>query len=321
MSSSEVDINAVFAEYLRFQSSLDQLFTNIQLGSSPVINMDGMMNVHREMGRICELYEAIHGSAVDMYSRITSLHAKYSANVDRIQTFMGTRTKPHDDSIDNVWTLKTRRGARAAVPPPGFEVKVPMPLPPTASVPPPTGYYAKIASPVHVKPPSRPTPGPTSPIPVSDGIELNAIRVSGFDGVVTNGEVYYVESCGHFAFKVSGVLFHAGIGDIYTTESEPIKIKECKYGDKCNRHDCTYYHDPVRCDRSRDVRNYVANSWLYAPPGSMLRTRKTSRTFGSRQFLDADVTSVDAEDCRRFMDQSSHDILCSLILSRYGTGG
>lgn len=311
-------IAQAFAAYTRFQSVLDDLFAGIQVGpNTGLVNLEMMGVIHQNMGKICELYSSLHGSAIDMYSRIQSLHARYSANVDRIQAFMGTRLKT-EDSVDAAWTLKTRRGTRV-LPPPGFDIKVPIPPAPTPLQPTPSGYYAKTTPMTAARPRVTPSATPTVPVPITDNIELNAIRVPGFDGVTTNGDLYYIESCNHFAFRVSGVLFHAGIGDIYTTESEPVKIKECKYGDKCNRHDCTYYHDPIRCDNSRDIRNYVANSWLYAPPGSLLRTRKTSRVFGSRQFLDSDVSGVDGEDIRRFMDQSSHDILCSLILSRYAT--
>lgn len=334
MATSSNPIDTAFVEYFKFQSAVDQIFASIQLGPDVnVVNMDTMMSIHKDMGKICSLYEAVHGSVVDMYTRITVLHARYSASVDRIQSFMGT--KVGTDTIDNVWTLKSRRGARVMQPPPGFDTKVQLPAAPSPLGAAPVGHYAKVASvtpspappPPHTlrpTPPSAPPvpvpqPVPTSMVSITDNIELAAIRVPTFDNVTTNGELYYVESCGHFAFRVAGVLFHAGVGDIYNTESEPIKIKECKYGDKCNRHDCTYYHDPIRCGNSRDIRNYVAASWLYAPPTSPLRTRKATRTFGSRQFLDSDISSVTGEECRRFMDQSSHDILCSLILSRYST--
>lgn len=155
-----------------------------------------------------------------------------------------------------------------------------------------------------------------SRIKFTDSIWLGAIRVKSFDDVKQDGSVYYIEEADHFAFRLNGTLFHGNIGTVYTEEKNPQKIKDCKFAGACMKQDtCDYYHDPREFPGSRDHRNFIAGSWLYAPPGSAYKNRQRSRRFGSREHLDVDIVGLQSDEITRFKDQTVHDVLCALILS------
>jgi hypothetical protein len=154
-------------------------------------------------------------------------------------------------------------------------------------------------------------------IPFTDALSLPALRVGTFDEVKQDGEVYYVDGANHFAFRLGGRLFHGNIGTIYTDEKSPEKIKDCKFGDACVKQECCkYFHNPRRSAGSRDIRNYVASSYVYTPPDSVYKNRLRSRRFGSRPYLDVDIAGLSEEEITRFHDQAMHDLLCSMLLSR-----
>lgn len=307
----------VYANLERLQESVSRLFAGLDIGGGgPVVNLETMNTVHKNMSKVCELYEHLHAQSSDLYARIQSLHSVYTGNVERMRALVCSRRS--EDSPDNAWSVKTRRGVRTIEPPPGFAITVSLPSRPGPSEPLPTGYPQDSVK----QRPRELSTNQLSPslVPITESVGILATRVHSFESVNVDGTLYYVVQCGHFAVKISGVLFHAGIGEIYTVDMEPVKIKECKYGEKCNRVDCTYYHDPLRCPQSRDIRNYVANSWLYAGPGSLMRARRTARNFGSISNLDADLALMEPEDVRRWMDQIAHDIVCGLVLSRFVRG-
>ncbi len=153
-------------------------------------------------------------------------------------------------------------------------------------------------------------------IKFTESLFLNAIQVPSFDNVKQDGELYYVESKNHFAFRIAGHLLHGNIGVIYTDEKSPENIKDCKFAESCMKRDnCDYYHDPLKFSDSNDVRNYTASSFLYAPPNSQYKNRPHSRRFGSRDHLDTDIVALQDEDINRFNDQTMHDLLCSLLIS------
>ncbi len=159
-----------------------------------------------------------------------------------------------------------------------------------------------------------------SHVKFTEALALPAIRVASFDFVKQNGELYYVECTDHFAFRLSGKLFHGNIGNIYTDEKAPTKIKNCKFANQCIKRDkCDYYHDPLRFAGSTDRRNFIASSWLYSPPNSQFKNKFCSRRFGSREHLDMDIMDVQDEETSRFYDQTMHDILCSMLLKHYNS--
>jgi hypothetical protein len=154
-----------------------------------------------------------------------------------------------------------------------------------------------------------------SKIKFTEALYLNAIKILTFHDVKQDGELYYVESADHFAIKMNGTLFHGNIGTIYTDEKNPEKIKDCKFASSCiKQNKCDYYHNPLKFAGSRDKRNFIASSWLYAPPDSLYKNRPRSRRFGSRNHLDIDIVGLQEEEINRFHDQMMHDLLCSLLI-------
>lgn len=161
------------------------------------------------------------------------------------------------------------------------------------------------------------TANPVQRIKITEALTIAAIPVATFDRVANDGQLYYVESTDHFAFRLNGRLLHGNIGTIYIDEAAPARVKNCKFAaGSCRRSACDYYHPPVMKQQAltrqpREYRNYVASSWLYAPIGS---GRSRARRFGSRPNLDIDIVDMQGEDVERFHDQVMHDLLCSMIL-------
>ncbi len=149
-------------------------------------------------------------------------------------------------------------------------------------------------------------------VKITNALDISAIKVPTFDYVKKDGDIYYVESAKHFAFILGGKLFHGNIGLVYTDERSPEKIKNCKYTNHCvKQNSCNYYHDPFTFHGSTDKRNFIASSWLYSPESG---NRARSRRFGSVNNLDKDIVDMSKEEITRFYDQSTHDLLCSLLL-------
>jgi hypothetical protein len=154
-------------------------------------------------------------------------------------------------------------------------------------------------------------------IKITDALSISAVSVVNFDDVKQDGELYYVNSADHFAFKISGIMFHGNIGTIYTDEKTPEKIKNCKFGTVCMKRDkCDYYHDPIKFTGSRDHRNFIASSALYSPPDSQYKNRARSRRFGSREHLDIDIVGLQEDEITRLHDMAMHDLLCSVLLAQ-----
>lgn len=176
--------------------------------------------------------------------------------------------------------------------------------------------------------PSKPVLGPPrvdslaeskySRVKITEGLFIPAISVSTFADVRQDGNLYYVANSDHFAFKVAGYMFHGNIGIIYTESREPEKIKDCKYVGTCAKEHCSYYHDPALFDGSRDKRNFIASSFLYADPHSPYKNISRSRRFGSREHLETDINVLTDDERSRFYDQSMHDFLCALLLKNTG---
>lgn len=171
---------------------------------------------------------------------------------------------------------------------------------------------------VPADPPRPTTASGTIKVNFTAALYLTALKVPTFDYVKPNGELYYVDTANHFAIVIAGHMFHGNIGTIYTDEKNPEKIKDCKFADLCvKRNNCDYYHDPIKFSGSKDYRNFIASSWLYSQPGGTFKNKPKSRRFGSRQYLDIDIVGLQSEEISRFHDQTMHDILCSLLISRF----
>lgn len=146
---------------------------------------------------------------------------------------------------------------------------------------------------------------------------------------VSTPELYYVPRWNHFAVRVGAVVLHGNVGRIYPTDGREslVKVKECRLRGECpslrpRGPPCTYYHDPAAAGAAAgaaaaDVRNYVADSWVYSPAASRYSVRYGSRRLGSREALATDLQEISAGDARRFLDQVAHDVLCAIILAKY----
>lgn len=128
------------------------------------------------------------------------------------------------------------------------------------------------------------------------------------------GCMYYVTSADHFAIKLCGVMLHGNIGEIYTNERNPVKIKECKFGADCNKDNCEYYHDPLFSEGKKDIRNYIAGSFLYSPLTGLKPKSIGSRKIGSRSTIESDINRLDEYDIKLHRDQVMHDLLCCLLV-------
>jgi hypothetical protein len=151
-------------------------------------------------------------------------------------------------------------------------------------------------------------------ISITNNISLPAIKVQTFAEVLGDGKLYYVEFCNHFAMYILGYLYHGNIGNIYTNEKTPIKIKNCHHHnreyntiDKCN-----YYHDPTIFSNSKDVRNYVASAWSYNRENATDIIKR--RRFGSYENLNEDLKHITPDEISKYRDMVFHDLLCSMIL-------
>ena len=177
---------------------------------------------------------------------------------------------------------------------------------------------------------------PHQRIPVANGLCLDAIVVFASDpreafAAVRTADLYFIAPWDHFAVRVGGVVFHGNVGRIFPTPNvrprrTPERVKECRHRAGCpslwGGGACSYYHDPAeahylcRPARAQDVRNFFANSWNYLPAKAR-GAQNGLRRIGSREALESDLRDVSAVDARRYLAQTAHDILCSLILAKY----
>ena len=146
-------------------------------------------------------------------------------------------------------------------------------------------------------------------ITIVPGVSLRAFCVRTFGDVKQDGSLYYIENANHFAFVVSGVMFHGNIGTVYTDEKQPIKIKNCAYGDTCvKKSHCDYYHDPAVHAGSKDIRNYMSG----APAARFGRPRARP----SRATLAIDLTTITQEINTQNKESIMHDILCAFCTQK-----
>jgi hypothetical protein len=153
-------------------------------------------------------------------------------------------------------------------------------------------------------------------IKITPSLSLIATKTTNLSGVKSDGELYYVESLGQFAFRLAGTVFRGNIGTLFTDNSEShTKVKDCKYSKTCLKgNTCDYYHDPVLTYGSTDRRNFIASGFTYIAPEHR-RNRHIGRRFGSLPNLDTDIVNVDPEEIQKYQDMTMHDILCSLLLA------
>lgn len=168
-------------------------------------------------------------------------------------------------------------------------------------------------------------------------ITLEALVVSGdlrsakdITAAIGPQGLHFVPQWNHFALKIDGVVFHANMAQIYNRfgvrrmfgnggaqKRLPEKVRACGYPACGKPTTCQYYHDPALFPGSRDVRNFTAESFIYAPPIVPARGAGPFRRFGSIENLDADLRLISRDEARLFMDQVAHEVLCALVLHKY----
>lgn len=310
--------------YPKFIDMMNQYLVNNKTILEDTTNIDSLINIKEFEARenlILQLTNAL-GALPDLISRLEtalstakSIHAKEFSAVDALVN----KRKKDDDS--EAWTTVVRRKQESRNPSRNNYNNYVNSLGNLNSVSSAHNItnLGNLNAPIITtlnNPPAVLT-NKYSKVKFTEALSISAIRVPTFDYVKQDGDLYYVEAADHFAFKLSGQLFHGNIGSIYTEEKNPEKIKDCKFATSCMKQDnCDYYHDPIKFPGSKDRRNFIASSWLYAPPNSQYKNRPRSRRFGSREHLDTDIVGLQPEEVSRFNDQTIHDLLCSLLLNQ-----
>jgi len=150
---------------------------------------------------------------------------------------------------------------------------------------------------------------------IAPGVNIQVKSVKTPD-LIPNTEIYYIESCNQFAFKLNNILFRGNVGKIIGKNEVLVKVIDCVWGPRCNdMENCTYYHDPLYCPGSKDVRNFSYFSWLYNQENRLNPKAKNSRSVGHRDYLKTDLRRMDAIEARSLVAQSMHDILLSMCIS------
>jgi len=251
--------------------------------STTSIDLHRMKERERALSKITDLHAGINTFAREVEALLQTCRTQYESDIALMGSFLKSK-----HVVNETWSGPSKRFMSKTI------MSPPVTIPTSITTPP---EYSKVS--------------------IVDSYNLMAIRVSEFSEIKTNGDLYYVESADHFAFKIANVLFHGNIGNIYTSENDPTRVKNCKFRGNCTNKECMYYHDPLHNPGSRDVRNFISNSWQYISPGCQYKNRTRSRRFGSREYIEADLPTITPEEVDRFYDQTVHDLLCSLMLNRY----
>lgn len=152
-------------------------------------------------------------------------------------------------------------------------------------------------------------------VAITEHIQLQCITVEALGDVRADGMLYYVPTINRFAINLAGIVLYGNIGNVYVSEQYPQKIHDCNIFPRCAQ-TCKYYHNPLTCAHSTDVRNFISASWLYSHDTSIHDTKKT-RKLSSREFLDSDIERVTDKDLAFYNEQLMHDLLCVIIMNYY----
>jgi len=327
---------------IKFTNDLHVLTKQLAISSLVFENTMGIIDIElfksreliiRQLSIVIASITEIKQSAEIMLNKAQEVHANEIATVDELLN------KKKTDVDNNGWAEVSRKNPRKLKLAPSESSNLPAKSYIRAVVPPSLGLKSALA---HITPYTntqsnilayngsqnalantysgtltvQQSGAKLSKIKITEALFLDAIRVPSFASVKQDGELYYIDIIDHFAIILGGQLFHGNIGIIYTEEKNPEKIKDCKFASNCVKQDkCDYYHDPIKFSGSIDHRNYIASSFLYAAP-AYYRTHPRGRRYGSREHLDTDIMNLQEEEISRFNDQTMHDILCALVLSR-----
>lgn len=166
--------------------------------------------------------------------------------------------------------------------------------------------------------PSRPlatTAAHEVEIPVSTNMSLRCIEIPDLNAIQHDGILYYVPRLCRFAIRLAGFVLYGNIGIVYASEASPQRIHDCTMYPSCNMETCHYYHNPIKCRGSTNIRNFAATSWLYSD--KVTSGSKKMRKLASRPKLDTDILTVTSGDLAYYNEQLMHDLLCGIIMNYY----
>lgn len=152
---------------------------------------------------------------------------------------------------------------------------------------------------------------------ITNMISLRATEVTDMRGVQKSGVLYYIRSMRRFAMMIANMTLCGNIGIVYVGEASPSRVQDCTSYPHC-RANCDFYHNPMKCANSMDVRNFFASSWLYTPTSySQYTEKKKLRKLSSLNHLDRDLATITADDISYYGEQLMHDILCFAVMNYY----
>ena len=319
------------------------------LSPGHIINLE---NIETRKGYLCEMEELqnlLKKAATNIAEKLENAKSLHAEEIARLDKALNGLKKPNERDVSPTIVPATANQVPwskiAASKPehtPGI-LRLPMPLTPTKQAPDSNGKkeivparqgvekvkastegfkaanITTVKSPdfVGTRYPNGAKQGITS-IHIIGNFFIDAYKVENWREVKADGNLYYVDSAEHFAFALAGMLFHGNIGNIFLSPgSGSPRIRDCRYGNGCNKQVCTYYHDPIHFPGKKDIRNYVNNSRNYLPSTSATGEGKQYCKFGSRDCLEADINMLSEEEAKRFMDRVMHDFLCAMILKNY----
>lgn len=284
-SFMERDYELLTKQVLNSFDSAYKCFMEYSNNTTEMLNLRNMELREEHFHRLVNISENLSNLLSEINSRVQQVQKIRSDEITRIDSFINKLK----GSPQQAWTRVVSRRA----------------------------YQNMNKAMVIKKPPSPPPSDDITKIYINGNHYLSAIKVSDWNHVKNDGKLYYVDHADHFAIRVAGILFHGNIGMIYTNEKDPVKIKNCRFRETCSKINCNYYHDPLVHPGSKDKRNFIASSWLYAPPTSPFKNKRRSRRFGSVENLEVDILGLTPEETDRYIDQTMHDILCSILLHKY----
>lgn len=157
-------------------------------------------------------------------------------------------------------------------------------------------------------------------VPVSKNMSLRCIEIADIGAIHGDGILYYIPRIRRFAIRICGFILQGNIGTVYISETMPQKIHDCDAQANCRQPSCNYYHNPLTCPGSSDIRNFAASSWIYRPhsaPAPFEKSPKKSRKLASRPSLDDDIKFISSSDLMYYNEQLMHDLLCGIIMNFY----
>lgn len=153
-------------------------------------------------------------------------------------------------------------------------------------------------------------------VPITNSVSISATEIYDICEAQKSGVLYYIPTMRRFVLRIANMTLYGNIGLVYGSESTPSRVHDCAMYPRC-RSDCDFYHNPLKCKNSTDIRNFYAISWLYPPDARRKTDKKRMRKIASLDCIDRDLASITADDVSYYSEQLMHDILCFAIMNYY----